>query len=501
MEKSNLEKLKLNVRKLQQELDQLNGDKLSLHNDISAMQQQLQEKQEVVNSLQEELANIQDHLNQAKQDLLHTTKHQDILLSEQTRLQKDISEWAKRFEDCQKKEETKQQQLHVLQNEIEENKLKLMFQRLQKERESEENKLEASKVTLKEQQHQLEKELTDQKSKLDQVLSQVLVAEERVRTLQEEEKWGKSLEKTLSQTKRQLSEREQQLLEKSDELLALQKEADSVRADFSLLRNQFLTERKKAEKQVASLKEALKIQRSQLEKNLLEQKQENSCIQKEMATIELVAQDNHERARRLMKELNQMQYEYMELKKQMANQKDLERRQMEISDAMRTLKSEVKDEIRTSLKNLNQFLPEVPADLEAILERKENLGELESLKENFPFTMNEGPLEEKLNFSQVHIMDEHWRGEALREKLRHREDRLKAQLRHCMSKQAEVLIKGKRQTEGTLHSLRRQVDALGELVTSTSADSASSPSLSQLESSLTENSQLGQNQEKNTSAR
>nr|XP_054357248.1 centriolin isoform X9 [Pongo pygmaeus] len=363
MEQSNLEKLELNVRKLQQELDQLNRDKLSLHNDISAMQQQLQEKREAVNSLQEELANVQDHLNLAKQDLLHTTKHQDVLLSEQTRLQKDISEWANRFEDCQKEEETKQQQLQVLQNEIEENKLKLvqqemMFQRLQKERESEESKLETSKVTLKEQQHQLEKELTDQKSKLDQVLSKVLAAEERVRTLQEEERWGESLEKTLSQTKRQLSEREQQLVEKSGELLALQKEADSMRADFSLLRNQFLTERKKAEKQVASLKEALKIQRSQLEKNLL-----------------------------------------------MANQKDLERRQMEISDAMRTLKSEVKDEIRTSLKNLNQFLPELPADLEAILERNENLeGELESLKENLPFTMNEGPFEEKLNFSQVHIM-------------------------------------------------------------------------------------------------
>ncbi|XP_055127220.1 centriolin isoform X11 [Symphalangus syndactylus] len=460
MEQSNLEKLELNVRKLQQELDQLNRDKLSLHNDISAMQQQLQEKREAVNSLQEELANVQDHLNLAKQDLLHTTKHQDVLLSEQTRLQKDISEWANRFEDCQKEEETKQQQLQVLQNEIEENKLKLvqqemMFQRLQKERESEESKLEISKVTLKEQQYQLEKELTDQKGKLDQVLSKVLAAEERVRTLQEEERWGESLEKMLSQTKRQLSEREQQLVEKSGELLALQKEADSMRADFSLLRNQFLTERKKAERQVASLKEALKIQRSQLEKNLL-----------------------------------------------MANQKDLERRQMEISDAMRTLKSEVKDEIRTSLKNLNQFLPELPADLEAILERNKNLeGELESLKENLPFTMNEGPFEEKLNFSQVHIMDEHWRGEALREKLRHREDRLKAQLRHCMSKQAEVLIKGKRQTEGTLHSLRSQVDALGELVTSTSADSASSPSLSQLESSLTGDSQLGQNQEKNASAR
>ncbi|XP_053777117.1 centriolin isoform X6 [Desmodus rotundus] len=502
VEQSNLAKLELGVRKLQQELDRLNRDKLALHEDMAAVQQQLREKREALNSLQEELADVQDHLNLTKQDLLHTTKHKDALLSEQRRLQKDIGEWTKRCEDCQREGETKQQQLQVLQSEIEENKAKLaqqemMFQRLQKEQESEEKKLEASKVTLKEQQHQLEKELTDKKSKLDQVLTKLLVAEERVRTLQEEERWSEALEKSLSQTQQQLSEREQQLMEKSNELLALQKETDSMRADFSLLRNQFLTERKKSEKQVLSLKEALKVQRSQLEKNLLEQKQENSCMQKEMATIEQVAQDNHDRARRLMKELNQMQHEYTELKKQMASQNDLERRQMEISEAMRMLKSEVKDEIRTSLKNLNQFVPELPPDLEAVLERNENLGGgLESLKENFPFTMSErpSPFEEKPNFSQVHIMDEHWRGEALREKLRHREDRLKAQLRRCMSKQAEVLIKGKQQTEGTLHSLRRQVDALGELVTSTSVDSTS-PNLSQLESSsLTEDCQLGPSQ-------
>lgn len=42
MEQSNLEKLELSVRKLQQELDQLNRDKLSLHEDMAAMQQQLQ---------------------------------------------------------------------------------------------------------------------------------------------------------------------------------------------------------------------------------------------------------------------------------------------------------------------------------------------------------------------------------------------------------------------------------------------------------------------------
>lgn len=69
-----------------------------------------------------------------------------------------------------------------------------------------------------------------------------------------------------------------------------------------------------------------------------------------------------------------------------------------------------------------------------------------------------------------------------------------------MSKQAEVLIKGKRQTEGTLHSLRRQVDALGELVTSSSVDSTLSPSLSQLESSLADDCQLGPSQVRGSSS-
>lgn len=75
-----------------------------------------------------------------------------------------------------------------------------LFQRLQKERESEEKKFEASKVTLKEQHEQLGKEVTDRKGRLDEVCAELSAAEERVRALRQEERWGESLEKTLSQT-------------------------------------------------------------------------------------------------------------------------------------------------------------------------------------------------------------------------------------------------------------------------------------------------------------
>ncbi|XP_074149038.1 centriolin isoform X6 [Sminthopsis crassicaudata] len=505
---SNLEKVELDVRKLQQEVDQLNRDKLSLHKDIASMQQHLQEKREELDTLKDELTGVQDELKLTEEDLELTSQHQTALLSEQDGLKDDISEQKKKLQECQEQGEKKQLQLQVLQTEIEERKLRLAQQemhlcQIQKEIESEEEKLEACKAKLKDQQQLLDWELESQKNKLEQVISKVTLAEERIKTLEEEEKWSATLEKTLSQIRLQLSEREEQLIKKTSELLALQQEMDLSKADMTHLQNRLRFEKEKAEKQITGLKEAIRTQRAQLEKALLDQKHENSCMQKEMAAIEQVAHDNHERAKRLMKELGQMQYDYLELKKQLKNQKDLDQQHKEIDAAMKQLKLEVKSELRTGLKNFSQSLPESLEDLEAIFENADTLeNELESLKENFPFSTNEEQqhsFEEKLNLSKVHIMEEHWRGEAMREKLRHREDRLKAQLRCSMSKQAEALMKGKQQTEGTLHSLKRQVDALDELVTSTTTDSIFlTPSLSQLEVSLLEDSHLTRNQVRST---
>uniref|UniRef100_A0A8C3FSV3 Centriolin n=1 Tax=Chrysemys picta bellii TaxID=8478 RepID=A0A8C3FSV3_CHRPI len=307
----------------------------------------------------------------------------------------------------------------------------------------------------------------------------------------------KRKENQLQQLQREIEERElelakqEMLQEKNQEFLSLQKELELSKAELNHLQDQILSERKKAEKQITGLKEAIRTQRTQLERALNEKEHENSFLQNEMASVERVAHDNHERAKRLIKELGEIQQDYLDLKSQIKTQEDLEKRQKEIKDAVKMLKLEVKDEIRIGLKDVSQSPPELLDDLEAVFEAKECLEcELENLKENFPFAANEKrqlSFEEKRDLSKVHLMDEQWRGEALREKLRHHEDRLKAQLRQCMSKQVEVLIKGKRQTEGTLHSLKRQVDALDELVSSTATESLF---LSQSTPSLIEYSQV-----------
>ncbi|XP_030391976.1 centriolin isoform X5 [Gopherus evgoodei] len=491
---SNVEEMDLNVRKLQQEIDQLNRHKKSLNEDIAVIEQHLQEKKEDLDTLTGELSDSRQQLQLVEQDLKNTTRHQDELLREQATLKEDISECLKKYKDCQERQKRKENQLQQLQREIGERELELakqemILQHLKAEIVCEEKKLEEYTAKLKDQKQLLEQELTDQQSKFEQAIAKVRLAEERVEKLEKEETWYTALEETVRRTRHQLSERETQLQEKNQEISSLQKELELSKAELNHVQDQILSERKKAEKQITGLKEAIKTQRTQLERALNEKEHENSFLQKEMASVERVAHDNHERAKRLIKELGEIQQDYLDLKSQIKTQEDLENRQKEIKDAVKMLKLVVKDEMRTGLKDVSLSSPELLDDLEAVFEAKECLEcELENLRENFPF-------EEKRDLSKIHLMDEQWRGEALREKLRHQEDRLKAQLRQCMSKQVEVLMKGKRQTEGTLHSLKRQVDALDELVSSTATDSLFlSQSSSGLMSSLNDDLNVTQNQ-------
>lgn len=69
-------------------------------------------------------------------------------------------------------------------------------------------------------------------------------------------------------TEHQLSEKELQLQQKNREMQSLQKELEVSKLELNHLQDQIASERKKAEKQILSLKEAMKMQRMQLERKL-----------------------------------------------------------------------------------------------------------------------------------------------------------------------------------------------------------------------------------------
>ncbi|XP_078282015.1 centriolin isoform X2 [Rhinoraja longicauda] len=477
---SKLQKLQTEMSELDQEINQIKIQKEELNKETAYTQNCLQEEKADLEKLMDNFRNTKDQLQLAEQDLQNVTKKHDMLKAEQLTLKENVIQSKSKYQSYLENGKKKAQELLRIQQQIEEKQWELaeqqkMLQSIKKDVKCEETKLEQSATKIKDQIQALEAELSDKKNKLDQVDAKVNLMEEQSRKMQHNEQQCIILEGQIVTLRHQLSDRQQQHQETMDELSFLQKEIQFSKNNVTHLQEWIHSERKKTEKQVAVITEESKAQRAQLEKALNEQKYENNRLQKELSSVDQVTRDNHTRAESVMNELSEMRQKYIELKHQLRGQEQMEQRQKEIKEAIRILRSDVKAEIGSGLKDLDQSYVEAVNDVDTTLEEAETLQlEKESLKENFPFPANgrRHPMyDEKLRTSKFNFKDEQWRGEVLRENLRQHEDRLKAQIRQSMSEQAEVLGKRKQQTEGNLTSLRRRVDALDELVTSMNVNS------------------------------
>ncbi|XP_066057163.1 centriolin isoform X2 [Chamaea fasciata] len=444
---SKREKVELDVKNLQQEVELLNKQKESLDAEIVAVQEDLQGKKEELEALKGELTDSRQQLHLVEQDLGNSSRQQEKLLREQAALKEEIREYLRKRKECQERHKKRENQLQQLQKKIEEKETELAQQevvlhRLKQNSEREGKKLEECAAKAKDQKLRLEKELTNQHKKLKQALAKVRLAEENLGKLEKEESRCAALEETIRKNKHQLSEKELQLQQKDREILCLQKELEVSTSELKQLQGQIVSERREAEKQILSLRETQKVQRKEHESKL-------------------------------------------QVKTQ-----GLEERQKEMESAATLLNLEVENEIRTGFKSSHSSSPKTSEDLQVSFEGKKSLQCECGNSETAPFTAADRQLlslEEKFDISRVFLLDEQWRGEALREKLQQHEDRLKAQLRRCLAKQAEVLLRGKRQTAGSLHSLQRQLQVLDDLVSGTATDSfllPSGPSLGSLHSAL-----------------
>ncbi|OXB76365.1 UNVERIFIED_CONTAM: hypothetical protein H355_006776, partial [Colinus virginianus] len=409
---SNVDKMKLDIKNLQQEVDVLNQQKSSLKGEVAVIQKDLQEKKDEREMLEGELNTCRQQLQLAEQSLKDNTKHQEELLREQATLKEDILKRLRKCKDCQERQKKRENHLQQLQKEIEEKetilaKQEAILYNLQQNSEREGKKLEENTAKLKEQKLLLEKELMDQQKKLEQAVAKVKLTEENNRKLEKEASQFAALEETVRKSKHQISEKELQLQQKNREIQSLQKELELSKSELNHLQGQLATERKKAEKQIWSLKKAMKVQRMQLERELHVQKHENNCLQSGIAAAEQVAQNNHERTKCLLRELGQIQQDYMELQSQVKTQEDLERRQRGIETTAALLKLEVEDDIKTGFKSSSPSSPELLEDLEAFsaVNRSLQCGS-DNLEETSLADADTRlfSLDKKLDFSQVFLM-------------------------------------------------------------------------------------------------
>ncbi|NWR33845.1 CNTRL protein, partial [Tachuris rubrigastra] len=475
---SNAEKMELKVKNLQQEVELLSKQRKSLNGEIVAVQEDLQGKKEELETVKGELSDSREQLQAVEQDLQRSTRQQEELLREQAALRGDIQECLRKRKDHQERQRKRENQLQQLQKKIEEKETELAQQEevlyhLKQSSEREGKKLEEFTAKGKDEKILLEKELAEQLKKLEQTVAKVRLAEENLWKVEKEESRCAALEESVRKSKQQLLERESQLQQKHREVQCLQEELQISRSELKQLQDQMVSERREAEKQILSLKETQKMQRMELERKLQEQKHENT---------EQVAPRNCQRA----KGLGQMQQHCRDLQTQV---KTLEERQREMESAATLLNLEVEDEIRTGFKSPNSSSLYPLEDLETSPEAQGTPWCQSGASEPGPFAADSQLLSlgDKCNISSIFLMDEQWRGEALREHLQQHEDRLKAQLWQSLAQQTEVLLRGKQQTAGNLHSLQRQLDELHQLLSSSASHSlllAKSSSLASLHSTL-----------------
>ncbi|NXC08379.1 CNTRL protein, partial [Orthonyx spaldingii] len=478
---SNMEKMELDVKNLQQEVELLNKQKKSLNAEIVAVQEDLQGKKEELETLKGELNDLRQQLHLVEQDLGNNSRQQEELLREQAALKEEIREYLRKRKECQDRHRKRENQLQQLQRKIEEKETELAQQevvlhRLKQNSEREGKKLEECTAKVKDQKILLEKELTDQHKQLEQAIAKVRLAEENLGKLKKEESWCAALEETIRKSKHQLSEKELELQQKDREIQCLQKELEVSKSELKQLQGQIVSERREAEKQILSLRETQKMQRMELESKLQVRLQQVRGFGISDCSAPSVTTSRTALCSYTGKALGTGVCICSVLQ---VKTPDLEERQREMESAATLLNLEVENEIRAGFKSPSSSSPDPLEDLEAFPEGRGSLQYECDNSETAPFAAADRQslsLEEKFNVSRVILLDEQWRGEALREKLQQHEDRLKAQLRRCLAQQAEVLLRGKRQTAGSLHSLQRQLQVLDDLVSSTAADSFCLPS-------------------------
>ncbi|KAG9354507.1 hypothetical protein JZ751_001217 [Albula glossodonta] len=376
--------------------------------DTATAQKQLEEKRQELKGLQESLSVTRQQLEQVEEDIRAASKRHEELLEKQCRQEEELKKGVERICEGQRQGVELELELGERQTELQQQEKSL--QALQQDALDTEELQAQTLQKLQAQLQAVEDALTVRGAQLEQVTARLSRAEEQERLGQ----------KVSAQT---------------EEMENLREELAECREEVRCLQEVLLKERKSAERRLVTLRARGEAQQEQMEV-------EQVRLQRELVVLDQTARENHQQARELQEELNSVSQELLALKDKLRSYEEGETRRQGIREAMRSLRSDVKAEIREL---------EMPLD---------DVSDTDSHKESYALF---SPSARRVAFN---TKDEQWRGEALREKLRQQEDHLKAQLRRRMWSQEEALSQRRQQTEGSLQGLRRRVDRLDKLLSS-----------------------------------
>ncbi|XP_017546672.1 centriolin isoform X3 [Pygocentrus nattereri] len=438
-------KLQAELAKLKQEHRHAYSLKEEVSRDTNMTQQQLEEKTEELNKLKEQVADSQLQLEEIRKEVEDVQRERDDLVKQQREQKAELQNKTEKIQRRQQRVDKLQQQLKDLEVAVAKKETQLEQQE-EHMKSQQQQSLELEELQRQQQQklqsqlQALEGALTQRVEKMEQVTAAVEELEEKRGFLQADQQHSALLQDRVAQLEEELAEREVRLRAKTKEAREVKQDLETCHSELQRLQDTLAAERRSMEAQLVTAKNS-----SLAEKEKLQQaEKERERLHRELVVVDQAAQENHERARGLQLELSSTSHELLCLKDKLRHQGEGKTRLQEIKGTVRSLRSEVRAELDTSMKELA---------LQSAASTDAN-----DHKENHDLS----PL--AVRKSTYNTKDEQWRGEALRERLRQHEDHLKAQLRRSVFSQQEVLSLRRQQTEGSIQGLRRRVDRLDQLL-------------------------------------
>ncbi|XP_073696104.1 centriolin [Garra rufa] len=420
-------RLQTELEKLQQEQKHAHDKHQEISRDTAALQQQ---REEELSRLKKLLVDSQTQLDEIREEVKAARRQQDELVKQQKEQKAELQE-------KEEKIRRRQQRLDRLDQQLQELKAEVVMKQTQLEEHEKLMRVQQQQYTDLEQQHRLKQQkLQSQLQAIESALALRVDQMEQVAAtkinLQREHKQCTALQDQVDKLEQEVCERDSRLQHAVEETHRLQEA--------------LLSDRTSAEGRQEAQRNHSHTNRQKLQG----MEKERVRLQRDLLTVEKAAQESHKQARILQEQLRTISQELLCLKDKLQSQEEGNTRLHEIKDSVRSVRSQVKAELDSGVRDL---------------ESPSSVSDTDSLKENHPgVTLSVGN-------PAYNTTDEQWRGEALRERLRQQEDHLKVQLRRRMFSQQEALSQRRLQTEGSIQGLRRHVDKLDQLLGNSSKDS------------------------------
>ncbi|XP_042612747.1 centriolin isoform X3 [Cyprinus carpio] len=421
--------------RLQTELDKLQQDQKRAHDlhqeisrDTAALQQQHEEES---SRLKKQLVESQTQLDEIREEVKAARRQREELVKQQKEQKAELQE-------KEEKIRRRQQKLDRLGQQLQELKAEVVMKQTRLEEQEKLVRVQQQESTDLELQHRLRQK---------KLQSQLQAVESALALRLEQMDQATAAEMDLQRERKQCTALQEQVDKLEQDVCEWDSRLQHAVGETSHLQEAPVSDRTSAEGRQEAQSNHTHTNRQKLQGV----EKERVRLQRDLLTVEKAAQETHKQARTLQEQLRTISQELLCLKDKLQSQEEGNTRLCEIKDSVRSVRSQVKVEHDSGLKEL-----ESPSSASS---------DTDSMKENHSsVTLSVGN-------PAYNTKDEQWRGEALRERLRQQEDHLKVQLRRRMFSQQEALSQRRLQTEGSIQGLRRHVDKLDQLLSNSSKDS------------------------------